>query len=210
MPCLANESLDIAVTQFMQNWAEIQYHQPRDAKGPAFKTLAERVRQLAPQHPHAAEPIIWEAIAMASYAQMVKGREGLRAAKRARDLLLAAERINPRAMDGAIYITLGRLYFKVPGWPISFGSKRKARMYLEKALQINPAAIEANCFYADLLSSQGDYEQAMEYYQRALAAPARPGLEVADKARQKQAERGLRNAESRLDSFGIYNLTGSQ
>jgi len=209
MPCLAEaasgEVMHVRIAEFMQTWAEIQYQQPRENRGKAFKALTEQAGELALAYPHAAEPLVWQAVALASYAQAVRGREGLRAATKARDLLLSAERIDPHALDGAIYITLGRLYFKVPGWPIGFGSKSKARMYLQKALEMNPEAIEANLFYADLLSSQGDYAHAAEYYRKALAAPARPGQEIADAGRRRDAQTRLRNIESRLNTAGVYN-----
>jgi len=207
MPCLADEVkgdvVQARIAQLMQDWADIQYQQPREARGPAFKALAAQANELVQEYPDAAEPLVWQAIALASYGQVVRGREGLRAATKARDLLLSAERINPHTMDGAIYMTLGRLYFKVPGWPIGYGSKSKARMYLQKALHMNPEAIEANLFYADLLSSQGDYAKAVEHYKKALSAPPRPGQEVADAGRRRDAEARLKSLESKLNTAGI-------
>lgn len=215
LPCLADDAasstrpetpgLESIVAELMRDWAEIQYQQPRESRDEAFQDLADNARALAEQYPQAAEPLIWQAVALASYAQTVRGRAGLKAAKQARELLYKAESINPRAMSGAIYITLGRLYFKVPGWPLSFGSKSKARMYLQKALEINPAGIEANGFYADLLSSEGNYAEAIRYYQRALKAPARPGQEIADAGRRQQMENGLRRAQQRMASAGIFD-----
>ena len=209
LPCLADDAaqmagLETTVGKLMQDWASIQYQQPRESRKRAFRELAGEARSLAEQYPQAAEPLVWEAVALASYAQTVRGRAGLKAAKQARELLYKAERINPSAMSGAIYITLGRLYAKVPGWPISFGSKSKARMYLQKALEINPTAIEANCFYADLLNSEGAFEEAIRYYRRALEAPPRPGLEVADAGRRRQAENGLRRAQQRMATTGNF------
>ena len=213
-PCLADPALPPGlqhpIAELMRDWAKIQYQMPRESRDEAFHQLAEEARALAANHPQSAEPLIWEAVALASYAQVVRGRTGLKLARQARDLLLQAERINPLALSGGIYITLGRLYFKVPGWPISFGNKRKARTYLQKALEINPTAIEANCFYADLLSSEGDYTQAITYYQRALKAPPRPGQEVSDAARRRQAEAGLQQARERTGAVGIFSAQGME
>lgn len=209
-PCLADDTvitagLEGAVAKLMQDWARIQYQQPRESREEAFQALTDDARVLAARYPQAAEPLIWQAVALASYAQTVRGRAGLKAAKQARELLYKAERINPTAMSGAIYITLGRLYFKVPGWPLSFGSKSKSRMYLQKALEIDPSGMEANAFYADLLSSEGDYTQAIRYYRRALEAPARPGQEIADAGRRQQAQNGLRRARQRMASGEIFD-----
>lgn len=210
LPCLADEGMHDTIGQLMRDWAKIQYQMPRETRDEAFHALAGKARELAARHPQAAEPLVWEAVSLASYAQVVRGRAGLKAARKSRDLLLKAEEINPLALSGGIYITLGRLYFKVPGWPISFGSKRKARLYLQKALEINPTAIEANCFYADLLSSEGDYAQAITYYERALKAPPRPGQELSDSARRRQAKAGLQRAQSRTDTAGLFDAPGMQ
>ena len=47
-------------------------------------------------------------------------------------------------LDGSAYNSLGVLYYKVPGWPVGFGDKAKARELLQKALAINPKGIDAN------------------------------------------------------------------
>ena len=60
-------------------------------------------------------------------------------------------------MDGSAYTSLGTLYHKLPGFPIAFGSDKKARMYLEKALQISPDAIDPNYFYGEFLYDDGEY-----------------------------------------------------
>jgi len=108
-------------------------------------------------------------------------------AKAARDTLLAAKAIDPPAMGGAVYSTLGSLYAKVPGWPIGFGDKKKARGLFEKALAIDPAGIDANFFYADFLDDQGEYRDAALHLQRGIVAPARAGREDADAGRRAEA-----------------------
>lgn len=210
MPCLAAEKPEAEVAGLMQAWAKIQYHMPEHTRPRQFLELLQRVRQLALQYPQAPEPMVWQAVALASYAQAENGREALKAIAKARDLLLAAERINPEVLNGAIYITLGRLYAKAPGWPISFGSRKKAHEYLEKALAINPASLEANYFYGDLLAGEGDYAGAISHYEKALAAPSRPGLEDADAGRRREVELALGDVRSRQGAFGIFSAIGNQ
>jgi tetratricopeptide (TPR) repeat protein len=118
-------------------------------------------------------------------------------AEQARDLLLAAEKINPLALDGSAYTTLGSLYYKVPRWPLGFGDKKKARTYLEKSLQINPNGIDPNYFYADFLLEQGEYAKAVEYFRKALNAAPRPGREDADEGRRTDIRAGLQQAEKK-------------
>ena len=52
------------------------------------------------------------------------------------DLLLAAEKINPAALNGSAYNSLGSLYAKVPGWPIGFGDKAKASVNYQKLVAL--------------------------------------------------------------------------
>jgi tetratricopeptide (TPR) repeat protein len=194
----ADEKLDVEIAQIQHDWARANYQTPKDAQESAFKTLTEQAHQLTTNSSNAPEAMIWEGISYSGYAKAKGGIGALKFAEKARDLLLASEKINPHALQGSAYTSLGSLYYKVPGWPIGFGDKKKARSYLEKAVQINPAGIDTNYFYADFLSEQGDYAKAVEYYKKALAAPARAGREDADAGRRKEVEEGLLVAEKKL------------
>jgi len=198
MPVLANEKLDAEIAVLQHDWAKANYQTSKDAQEEAFRSLSEAAGKVTASHAGAPEPMIWEAIILSGYAKAKGGLGALKIAEKARDLLLAAEKINPQALQGSAYTTLGSLHYKVPGWPIGFGDKKKARAYLEKALQINPAGIDPNYFYADFLSEQGEYAKAMEYYKKALAAPARSGREDADAGRRQDIEAGMKAAEKKL------------
>lgn len=194
----AAEKFEAGLAQLQHDWARVYYQTPKDAQEEGMKNLADRAHQLTAENPGRAEPMIWEAIILASYAKFKGGLGALKAAEKSRDLLLAAEKTDPNALNGSVYTSLGSLFYKVPGWPLGFGSKKKAHAYLDKALAINPDGIDPNFFYADLLSEEGDYAKAIEYYKKAIAAPARPGREDADAGRRQEAEEGLKNAEKKL------------
>lgn len=197
----ADEMLDNELATLQHAWAKATYQTSKDQQEPAFKALTEQAHQLTTQHPDANEAMIWEAIVLSGYAKSMGPLHpvnALKAAEQARDLLLASIKTNPQALHGSAYTTLGSLYFRVPGWPIGFGDKKKGREYLEKAIQLNPTGIDSNYFYADFLRAQGDYSQAVTYYQKALQAPARPGREDADAGRKQEIEEGLRLAQSKL------------
>jgi len=81
---------------------------------------------------------------------------------------------------------LGVLYFKVPGWPVGFGDKDKAKTLLEKALQINPQGIDPNFFYAEYLIETKQPQVALTYLEKALNAPARAGRQIADAGRKEE------------------------
>jgi tetratricopeptide (TPR) repeat protein len=178
--------MEDAVADVAHRWAKAYYQVPDAEKEAAYRSVVIQAQQVARTYPGKAEPLVWQAILVSSQAKAEGGLGALSKVKEARDLLLAAEKINPNALDGSIYNSLGSLYAKVPGWPIGFGDKKKAREYLEKALAINPYGIDPNYFYADLLVDQGEYAKAAIHLKRALAAPPRPGREDADAGRRKE------------------------
>jgi tetratricopeptide (TPR) repeat protein len=183
----AQPTLDDAIADVSHRWAKVSYQTPEAAREAAFGPLIAHAQEVVQSFPGRAEPMIWEAIVLSSAAKAEGGLGALSKVKEARDLLLAAERINPTALNGSVYNSLGSLYAKVPGWPIGFGDKKKAREYFEKALAINPNGIDPNYFYADLLADQGDYAKAADHLKRALAAPPRVGREDADAGRRQEA-----------------------
>jgi tetratricopeptide (TPR) repeat protein len=129
---------------------------------------------------------IWDGIITSTLAGLKGGLGALSLAKEARDHLQLAEQMQPGALDGSALTSLGALYYQVPGWPIGFGNKDKARTSLQAALRLDPAGIDANYFYADFLLAQGDLAGARAAAERALAAPVRPGREVADNGRRAE------------------------
>lgn len=187
----APQTMNEAIAALAHRWARISYQMPASEKEDAFHAAIVEARQVSQTFPGKAEPMIWQAILLSSAAKAQGGLGALSKAREARDLLLAAEKINPTALDGSVYDSLGSLYAKVPGWPIGFGNKKKAREYLEKALVISPNGIESNYFYGDFLADQGEYAKAAEHLKRALAAPPRPNREDADAGRHQDINRLL-------------------
>lgn len=192
------DTMEAAIHELQSEWALIKYGMPNDQQKARFKTLSKRAHAVSERYFGQADPLIWEAIILSSYADTGGGLKALKAVKKARKLLQVAESIDPFALDGSIYTTLGSLYYQVPAWPIAFGSDRKARQYLEKAVQINPKDIDANYFYGGFLIKKGEYEQAVEMLETALAAKPRPGRPVADAGRRQEIRAALVKAQSRL------------
>lgn len=201
-PALAAEpaSFDGRLDALASGWAHANYEvRDKSAQGAEAAKVAAQAAALAKQYPNRAEPLVWEAIAEATEGGADGGLKGLGHAKAARQLLERAERINPAALgDGSVYTSLGSLYAQVPGFPIGFGDAGKARAYLQKALAVNPSGIDPNFFYGDFLVRQGDYAGAVHALERAMAAPARPGREVADRGRRAEAGALLAKARAKL------------
>ena len=169
-------------------WDHVQFElTDRDQRLQGFSDLADRADHMLQTSPDNAEVMVWEAISLSSEAGEIRGPSALGKVKKARDLLLAAEQIDPNTLgDGSIYSSLGTLYYQVPPFPIGFGNKKKARVFLEKALEQNPDGIDPNYFMADYLVHTGDYKSALKYVETAEAAPARPDRAIADEGRMQE------------------------
>jgi len=190
VPALSRaDDLDAAIKGLSQDWSHVTYELPKAQQDDAYAALESRGSALISQYPQRAEPRVWQAIILSTHAGEHGGLGALGMAKHARDLLQEAQKIQPDVLNGSIYTTLGSLYYQVPGWPIGFGDKDKARTLLQKALQIDPDGIDPNYFYADFLYKTGDRNGAMEHLKKALAAQSRPGRELADKGRRAQVQK---------------------
>lgn len=190
MPSWAQD-VETELAQIQQRWAEIQYQVPDQAKEKAFEKLAADAEAFAGRYPDRAEPLIWKGIVLSTYAGAKGGLGALGLVKDARAALEAALEIDPEALDGSAYTSLGSLYYQVPGWPLGFGDDKKARQYLQKALAINPNGLDANYFFADYLREQGETERARMYFNQVLKAPDRPGRALADQGRRAEAQAQL-------------------
>ena len=158
------------------------------AEAAEAQALAARADAVARRFPGRAEPLALQALALLSEADARHDLRSLELARSAKHLLDKAARVDPDAIGpGAIYANLGSLYAQVPGFPLGFGDAGKARANFRKALAASPDGLDANYFYADFLYRQGDTAGAVTALGKALAAPARPGRELADRGRKWEA-----------------------
>jgi tetratricopeptide (TPR) repeat protein len=195
-PCLA-DNLEESLKHIEADWASIYYSTPKNKQGPAFAQLLDKTTNLARQYPNSAEPIFWQAVVKATYADHQDAFSALGAIHEARDLLLKVIKINPETLRGSAYVTLGSLYYMVPKWPISFGDDDTAKQMLEIALKINPDGIDANYFYGEFLLLQNKPNDATLYFERASAAPARADQLYADNQLKAEARLALKNTHDR-------------
>jgi tetratricopeptide (TPR) repeat protein len=197
--CLA-ENLKDSLQNIESEWASIYYRTPKQKRGPEYCRLLDRTIILAKLHPKSAEPIIWEAIVKATNADHQDPVSALKAIHEARDLLLKAIDINPQAMSGSAYVTLGTLYYMAPKWPIGFGDEATAEKMLQTALKINPTGIDSNYFYGDFLLSNNRLNEAETYFKRAITVPARKEQLFADNQLKEDAKIALKNTKERKTS----------
>lgn len=190
MPALAGD-LEKDLAGIQSRWAKIQYQLPEDRKEKAFEQLAGQAEAFVAAYPGRAEPLIWQGIVLSTYAGAKGGLGALGLVKDARKALEKALEIDPAALEGSAYTSLGSLYYQVPGWPLGFGDDDKARHYLLKALELNPDGIDPNFFYGDFLIEQDQPERARKYLNKALDAPERPNRPLADSGRREEIRNKL-------------------
>jgi tetratricopeptide (TPR) repeat protein len=194
----ADDAFDKELSAIMNEWAIANYRTPENQKEDVFQKLMAKSSAFADAHPQRPEALIWDGIVQSTYAGVDGGIGALGPAKKARARFEAALAIDETAMAGSAHTSLGTLYHRVPGWPIAFGSDKKAREHLQKAVQIAPGAIDTNFFYGEFLLDEGEYEKALQHLEVAQKAPPRPGREVADKGRQAEISALIAKAREKL------------
>jgi tetratricopeptide (TPR) repeat protein len=193
----AGLSEDIALLQ--HEWAQIKYQTSENLQEAQFEALAKTAETITARYPNRAEPLIWEGIILSTWAGSKGGLGALSLVKQSRDRLEAALVINPAALDGSAYTSLGTLYFKVPGWPIGFGDDEKAEEMLTKALGINPDGIDPNFFYGEFLLEEERYQESIRALNQALQAAPRPERKVADAGRKSEIQLLLAEAQKHIN-----------
>jgi len=193
-PAYAGPDIGVVLADVQGQWAHIKYQLPKNQRKGAFRKLYAHAKQIRITHPGKAEPLLWEGIILTDYAGERGGLRALQMIKQSRELFEKSLAINPYLSHGAAYTQLGNLYFEVPGWPLGFGDRDKARALLEEGLSISPESIDANYFMGKFLLKRRQYREAARYFQRALAAPPRPDRAVADAGRKSDARRMFEQA----------------
>ncbi|AIN58917.1 tetratricopeptide repeat protein [Pseudomonas soli] len=187
------------LSEVQQRWAQIQYQLPEAQRAKAFEALAVEAAGFVRQYPGSAEPLIWEGIVNSSWAGATGGLGALGKVKAARASLEKALALDPKALQGSAYTSLGALYDRVPGWPLGFGDQDKAEAMLRQALAINPDGIDSNYFWADHLYRQNRYGEARAALDKALHAAPRPGRALADQGRRGEIDALLKAIEDKQD-----------
>jgi tetratricopeptide (TPR) repeat protein len=185
------------VQRLQTQWADIKYNLPAAEQERAFEALvvqAEKMTSANNRPPY----LIWEGIIRSTYAGVKGGLGALDQVKQAKKLFEQAIKLDPEAMNGSAYTSLGSLYYQVPGWPLGFGDDKKAKEMLIKGLSYNPDGIDSNYFYGDFLLKQKQYQQAIVVFEKALKAAPRPGRESADAGRKAEIEAAMVKARKHL------------
>jgi len=182
-------SLNAEILRLALEWEHIKFEiEDKDLQEKLMAPLADHAARIVQQYQNRPEAQIWLGILISEQASMASENssplKALGFAKRARDILEKVEKTDPAVLDAGAPTSLGVLYYRVPGFPIGFGDKAKARQLLEEAVAKAPNGLDANYFYGDFLYEQHEYPQAQTVLTRALTLPAHPERPVWDKSRR--------------------------
>ena len=188
------DSLSESLRQVESEWGVIYYRTPKQKRADAYLRLIEKIDRLSGQYPNTAETLFWKGVLLATIADHQNALAALDSIKEARDLLLKSIQLNPKAMEGSAYVTLGTLYYMVPKWPVSFGDNDEAKKMFETALTINPDGLDANYFFGDFLLATDQPDEAVRYLEKAANIPARKEQWFADNQLKTEAKIALLKA----------------
>lgn len=195
--------MDAQLARIGETWAHIKYQVGDHAEQlREIRALKGQADVAAARWPGRPEPLIWQGIAHGQAAELDGGLGGLGDARAARTAFEAAYKLDRTAMDASPPTLLGALYYMVPGFPVAFGDKAKARRYLAEAVSLAPDSLDAEYFYGDFLAKQGEDAAAAQALRKALATPPHPDRPVWDAGRRAQARAALAKVEARLKSGG--------
>ena len=197
-PVMADDIQALAAVQPLKDeWAEVFYGLPANQQRQQLEDFLIRARQLVQRYPQAAEPLLMEALVLCAQAGSDGGLGALSKVRDAREVLQRAIGLDPLAMEGSAYVMLGNLYYRLPGWPLSFGDDKLARQYLETALKYFPNEVDTNYFYGDFLLEQGEFDKAVTYLERAEQAPIRGDERLSDIKLKQELGQALKDARQR-------------
>jgi len=195
---IANVHADISLLDVQHRWAKINYEMEDDAQIEAFKALIADIETHLTTNAEDVDLLIWRGISKSTLAGAEGGLGALSIAEEAKESLEQAMAIDDKALDGSAYTSLATLYHNVPGWPLGFGSDKKAKELFKKAIEINPKGIDPNYFYAEFFYNERKYKSALKYLERAQSAEPRPDRPLADAGRRQEIERLLSKVNKKL------------
>ncbi|MBN2324704.1 MAG: hypothetical protein JXQ30_13305 [Spirochaetes bacterium] len=134
----------------------------------------------------------WQAVLLGERANLRFSIESLRVSETIRKLCERAIELDPSFGDGASYVVLGRMYFKLPG--LFGGSAKESVRYLLEArryVEMKPQKERAHTVYYFLAESYAflkEYEKALRALEAGLRCPRNPDAPYEDEADYREME----------------------
>ena len=115
--------------------------------------------------------LYWKAVAIGKLSEESGILNALRMTRPMEQLFLRVIALDENFDSAGAHKALGRMYYKLPGFPISFGNKEKALFHLKRAHTLFPNDIITRAFYAEVLLDMGRVQEAREHAIFILAIP---------------------------------------
>ncbi|SEQ86270.1 TRAP transporter T-component [Nitrosomonas sp. Nm51] len=135
----------------------------KDCVATADRALTIRSNEIA--------ALYWKAVAIGKLSEESGVLNALHLMRPMEKLFLRVIELDEQYDQAGAHKALGRIYHKLPRFPISFGSTRKALFHLKSALRLFPNDIIARAFYAELLFDLGKKQEAYRHAKYILDFP---------------------------------------
>ena len=186
------------ISGIQQEWDQTYFTLDNKPRKKALRKLIEKTEAMRKQQPQNAGLYIWEAIIRASYNEAAGGLGGLRQARAAKSLLETSIELDPNALDGLAYTELGALYYRVPGWPVSFGDNDKAKELLLKGLSFEKTDLEAFYLLGHFYIDEENWPAAIDTLEKGLRLPEQPDRPAFEQIRRNEMQLLLNEAKEQL------------
>jgi len=192
------ETLPTSLDELFDQLDIVNFDLKGDDKLNTLKRLIDHTNTLAKEQPNNPGMLMMAGFFNAQYASNTGGLGALKYAKAARDYLEKSAELDPTFYNSAAHVVLGSIYAQVPGWPIGFGSNKKALSNYKKALELAPNGIDSNFTYGQYLVWKKKYAEAKPYLEKAKLAGPRLNRPKADKNLHIQIEKSLAKIDEEL------------
>lgn len=115
--------------------------------------------------------LYWKAVAMGKLSEESGILNALRMTRPMEQLFLRVIALDENYDNAGAHKALGRMYYKLPGFPISFGNKVMALFHLKRAHALFPNDIITRAFYAEVLLDMGRVQEARKHAEFVLGTP---------------------------------------
>lgn len=169
---------ELSRLKFMQ----AQLESDKERRVQLFENAIETADQALALNANDVRGLFWKAAAMGKVAEDSGIINALSMLRPMESMLLKVIELDEHYENAGAHRALGRMYHQLPGFPISFGSNRKALMHLKRAHELFPRDVITRAFYAELLYDSGRKAEARKHAEFVLATP------VADEDAREFAE----------------------
>ena len=204
--CFANYSFasieQDKATELQNEWDRISFLvKDKKQQKEEFQKLSEIAKTYSTQYPNSADIKAWAGIIISTEAGFYKLNipKALKTVNTAKEILDEGLAINPSALDGGIYSSLGLMYFQVPGKPIGFGDKQLAENFLLKGIELSNNGMIANFFAGQFYFDQKDYQKAMNYFEKAKIGNFQANRELAKEGTLLQINQWIEKTKGKLN-----------